>query len=93
MKKDLGKEMYMVVDLNGKSVGDDLEDCLKITCSNKRALSRASGIRYYRLIYVFKRQGRSYLVENGKMILKSTAYYKGGQPGGLRREMVGGSNY
>jgi len=88
MKKDFGKEMYMVVDLNGKSVGDDLSECLKITCSNKKALSVATGIRYYRLVYVFKRQKRSYLVENDKMILMSEIYYKGSQPGGLQNQKV-----
>lgn len=88
MKKDFGKEMYMVVDLNGKSVGDDLSECLKITCSNKKALSIATGIRYYRLVYVFKRQERSYLVENDKLILKSDTYYKGSQPGGLRDQKL-----
>lgn len=95
MKRDSGKEMYMVVDLNGKSIGDDLEDCLKITCSNKRALSSASGIRYYRLVYVFKRQKRSYLVENGHLILKSETYYKGSQPGGLLNKniMIRGNDY
>jgi hypothetical protein len=84
MKVEQGKEMYMVVHLNGKEPNEDLGDCTKITCSNKKALSRATGIRYYRLTYVFKRQGRSYLIENGIMILKSEVYYKGGQPGGIR---------
>ena len=88
MKKDFGKELYMVVDLNGKTLDDDLEGCLKIACSNKMALSRATGIRYYRLVYVFKRQGRSYLVENDKLILKSGVYYKGSQPGGFKRALV-----
>ncbi|HUX56454.1 MAG TPA: hypothetical protein VMV77_05740 [Bacteroidales bacterium] len=84
MKRDHGKEMYMVVDLDGRSVGDDLEGCLMITCSNKSALSKVSKIGYYRLVYVFKRQKRSYLVENGRLILKSEAYCKGSQPGGFR---------
>jgi len=95
MKKERGREMYMVVDLEGKSIGEDLEDCLKITCSNKKALSTATGIRYYRLVYVFKRQKRSYLIENGKMILKSETYYKGSQPGGLQNQklMLRGNDY
>ena len=88
MKKDRGREMYMVVDLNGKSVSDDLSECLKITCSNKKALSIATGIRYYRLVYVFKRQKRSYLVENDRLILKSEIYYKGSQPGGLQNKKM-----
>lgn len=92
MKKDFGKEMYMVVHLNGKSLGDDLDGCLKITCSNKRALSQATGIRYYRLVYAFKKpkegKGRSYLVENDMLILKSELYYKGSQPGGFREKMI-----
>lgn len=87
MKKDYGKEMYMVVHLDGKMLGDDLGDCVKITCSNKRALSNATGIRYFRLVYVFRKpkegKGISYLVENGVLILKSDVYYKGSQPGGL----------
>ena len=93
MKKDIGKEMYMVVDLDGKGLTDDLEACLKITCSNKSALSKASGIRYYRLVYVFKRQGRSVLIENGKLILKSKIYYKGSQPGGFKQKMIRNNNY
>jgi hypothetical protein len=88
MKKDIGKEMYMVVDLDGKTLVDDLESCLKITCSNKSALSKATGIRYYRLVYVFRKQGRSVLIENDKLILKSRVYYKGSQPGGFRPKMV-----
>ena len=84
MRKDYSKEMYMVVHLNGRAVGDDLEGCVKITCSNKRALSTATGIRYYRLVYVFKRQKRSYLVEGGSLILKSVLYYKGSQEGGFK---------
>lgn len=83
MKKERGREMYMVVVLNGKVMGDDLNDCLKLTCSNKSALSKVTNIRYYRLVYVFKRQGRSYLVEDGHLILKSEVYCKGSQPGGL----------
>ena len=92
MKKDFGKEMYMVVDLGDKSQGDDLGDCIKITCSNKMALSTATGIRYNRLVYVFKKQGKSYLVENGKMILKSEVYYKGSQPGGFKKKLVRNNN-
>ena len=92
MKKDFGKEMYMVVDLGDKSQGDDLGGCIKITCSNKMALSTATGIRYNRLVYVFKKQGRSYLVENGKMILKSEVYYKGSQPGGFKKKNVRGND-
>jgi hypothetical protein len=85
MKKSYGKDIYMVVDLNGKSLTDDLEGCLKISCTNKSALSKATGIRYYRLVYVFKRQGRSYLYENGVVIFKSSVVYKGSQPGGFRK--------
>jgi hypothetical protein len=84
MKRERGKIMYMVIDLNGKSVGDDLNDCLKITCSNKKAVSVASGIRYNRVVYAFMKQKKSYLVENDKLILKSDVYYKGSQPGGFR---------
>ena len=90
MKRDIGKIMYMVIDLNGKSVGDDLSDCLKITCSNKKAVAMASGIRYNRVVYAFMKQKKSYLVENGKLILKSDAYYKGSQPGGFRRPELSG---
>ena len=84
--------MYMVIDLAGKLPGDDLSDCVKITCSNKMALSTATGIRYNRLVYVFKKQDRSYLVENGKMILKSEVYYKGSQPGGFKKKLVRNNN-
>ena len=75
----------MVIDLNGKSPGDDLSGCLKITCSNKKAVSVASGIRYNRVVYAFMKQKKSYLIENGKLILKSEVYYKGSQPGGFRQ--------
>ena len=85
MKKERGKVMYMVIDLNGKSAGDDLSDCLKITCSNKKAVSMASGIRYNRVVYAFMKQKKSYLIENGKLILKSEIYYKGSQPGGFKQ--------
>lgn len=82
----------MVVHLGGKSIGDDLDDCLKITCSNKKALSIATGIRYFRLVYAFRKpkegKGRSYLIENDMLILKSDVYYKGSQPGGFRARMI-----
>jgi len=78
------KSMYMVVILGDKLLGDDLEDCNKLTCTNKRALATATGISYYRLVYVFAKRGRSYLVEHGMLILKSTILYKGSQPGGIR---------
>lgn len=84
MKKTFGRDMYMVIDLGDKALGDDLEGCLKIVCTNKSALSKATGIRYYRLVYVFKRQGRSFLMENGKLIFRSEIMYKGSQPGGFR---------
>ena len=84
----------MVVDLNGKSVGDDLSECLKITCSNKKAVSIASGIRYNRVVYAFMKQKKSYLIENGRLILKSDVYYKGSQPGGFRQpERRGDGNF
>lgn len=85
--------MYMVIDLAGKLPGDDLSDCVKITCSNKKAVSVASGIRYNRVVYAFMKQKKSYLIENGKMILKSEVYFKGSQPGGFRQPVVRSREY
>lgn len=76
------KEMYMVVELGERLLGGDIEECRKITCTNKSALHQVTKIGYYRLVYVFKKQGRSVLMENGWLILKSNLLIKGSQPGG-----------
>ena len=72
-------ELYTGVILGDKLPGDDLEDCLKFTCTNKRTLSEYSGISYHRLTYVFTILKKTYLHEGGIMIIKTHELHKGKQ--------------
>jgi hypothetical protein len=77
---------YTVVVLGDKQPGDDLEDCMKVRCTNKRSLEVITEISYDRIVYLFGKLKRSYLVEKGNMIIKTSTVYKGSQPGGLRNK-------
>jgi hypothetical protein len=92
-RRDTGAD-YTVIDLNGKSPGEDLEECFKTRCTNKLMLEQMTKISYNRLVYLFAKKHRSYLVENGCIIIKTTTVYKGKQPGGIRnRGIVKRGNY
>lgn len=77
-------ERYSVLSLGGKSITDDLSECLTFSCTNKQILSRNTEIGYNRLVYIFTRLKKTYLIENDFIIIKSTTLYKGNQIGGLR---------
>ena len=85
---------YTVIDLGDKLPGDDLEECMKMRCTNKLMLERMTGIPYNRLVYLFAKKRRSYLVEAGYIIIRTTVVYKGRQPGGIRNKnlFVRGNN-
>lgn len=87
---------YTVIDLGDKLPGDDLEECMKMRCTNKLMLEKMTGIPYNRLVYLFAKKRRSYLVEAGYIIIRTTVVYKGRQPGGIRNKGLfvrGNTNY
>lgn len=88
-------ERYSVLSLGGKSITDDLGDCLTFSCTNKKILAKNTGISYNRLVYVFTRLKKTFLVENDNIIIKSTTLFKGNQIGGLRNNklLIRGNNY
>ena len=81
-------EHYSVLSLGGKEITDDLSGSLTFSCTNKRILSRNTEIPYHRLVYIFTRLKRSFLIENDYIIIKSMTLYKGNQRGGLRNPML-----
>ena len=74
----------MVLDLNGKGLGDDLSEQLTFSCTNKMVLSRNTGIAYHRLVYWFTDLDKSVMVDGNNLVIRSRSHYKGRQPGGLR---------
>lgn len=74
----------MVLDLNGKGLGDDLSEQLTFSCTNKMVLSRNTGIAYHRLVYWFTDLDKSVMLDGTNLVIKSRSHYKGRQPGGLR---------
>lgn len=82
--RDRGGSRFMVLDLNGMSLDDDLSDNLVFSCTNKVVLSNHTGISYSRLVYWFTRKNKSVMRDGDNLILRSTSHYKGRQPGGLR---------
>lgn len=83
---------YLVILLRDKSITDDLNDCLIVSCTNKNVLSEISGIPYHRLVYVFTKLHKNVLHEDGVFIVKSNLTYKGKQVGGLRNKDLSGYN-
>jgi len=88
-------ERFSVLSLGGKTLMDDLSDNLTFSCTNKRALAYNTGIPYNRLVYLFTRLKRTFLVENDHIIIRSTILFKGNQKGGLRNPqlLIRGNNY
>jgi hypothetical protein len=85
--RDTGAD-YTIVVLGGKLLTDDLEDCIKIKCTNKIALSKITGISYDRLLYLFGKKHKSFLIEKDHLIIKTSVIYKGNQPGGIRNQKL-----
>jgi hypothetical protein len=54
-KKRARGEYYSVLSLGGKSITDDLSECLTFSCTNKKILAKNTGIAYNRLVYIFTR--------------------------------------
>ncbi len=84
MTKSKNRELYTVIFLAGMKIGDDLSDCIKFVCTNKRTLSILTSIPYDRLVYLFTRLKKSIIIEEGNYIIKTTLFYKGDQVGGLK---------
>lgn len=85
--------IYTVVILGNKQLGDDLKDCLVVSCTNKRSLAEITGIDWNRLVYLFTRKEYQVVLENDCLILKSSSLYKGRQQGGVRnKRMVMGNS-
>jgi hypothetical protein len=82
--RDIGGGHYMVLDLGGKTLVDDLSENLVFSCTNKHVLSKNTGIPYYRLVYWFTKKNKSVMIEGDNLILRSKNHYKGRQPGGLK---------
>jgi len=90
--RDTGAD-YTIIELGDKMPSEDLENCFKTRCTNKTMLEEITGISYNRLVYLFAKRHKSYLVENGHMIIKTTTVYKGKQPGGLRNSGMRSRSY
>jgi len=87
-----GNEFYSVLFLGDKDITDDLSDSFTFSCTNKRSLSKYTGIAYHRLVYLFTKLGKMFLIENGNMIIRSKTHFKGKQPGGIRNPRLSGYN-
>lgn len=80
-KKDKNRVTYMVLDLGDKQLGDDLGECLAMSCSNLVLVGEMTGIKRDRLTYIFSRLKKSYLYENRCMVIKSLTFYRGKHAG------------
>lgn len=80
--RDKGGSHFMVLDLNGLTLNDDLSENLTFSCTNKRVLSKNTDIAYHRLVYWFSKKDKTVMVENGNLIIRARNHYKGNQPGG-----------
>jgi hypothetical protein len=88
-------ERYSVLSLGGRNITDDISENLTFSCTNKRVLAKNTGIPYNRLVYIFTRLKKTFLVENDNVIIKSTLLFKGRQIGGLRNPklLIRGNNF
>jgi hypothetical protein len=83
----------MVLDLNGKSLSDDLSEQLTFSCTNKAVLSRNTGIAYHKLVYWFTDLDKSVMVNGTDLVIRSKTHYKGNQPGGFKKTTIRSRNY
>lgn len=88
-------ERYSVLSLGGKNIADDISYNLTFSCTNKKILAKYTEIPYNRLVYIFTRLKKTFLIENDSVIIKSTTLYKGSQRGGLRNPklLIRGNSY
>jgi hypothetical protein len=82
--RDRGGSHFMVLDLNGMTLSDDLSSNLVFSCTNKQVLSRNTGIPYHKLVYWFTKQDKSVMLDGNNLVLRSRTHFKGKQPGGLK---------
>lgn len=91
--RDKGGSRFMVLDLNGKGLEDDLSENMVFSCTNKRVLSKNTGIGYHRLVYWFTKLNKNVMKEKGNLILRSKLHFKGNQPGGIRNKRLRNNDY
>ena len=91
--RDRGGSHFMVLDLNGKGLADDLSEQLTFSCTNKTVLSRNTGIAYHRLVYWFTDLDKSVMVNGNDLIIRSKSHYKGRQPGGFKKTTIRARDY
>lgn len=86
---------YSVLSLGGKLITDDISDNLTFSCTNKKVLAKNTGIKYDRLVYIFTRLKKTFLIENDNIIIKTNLLYKGNQIGGLKNPklLIRGNSY
>ena len=83
-EKRRGGEHYSVLILAGKNIMDDISKNPTFSCTNKKTLSENTGIGYHRLVYIFTKLEKKFLIENDNVIIRSNVLFKGKQIGGLR---------
>ena len=83
--KNEDKTIYTAIILDSGTRIDELEGCMFFTCTNKIVLSRLTGIKFDRLVYIFTKLKRKTLYEDNILILRSEVMYKGKQQGGQKR--------
>ena len=82
--RDRGGSHFMVLDLDGKTLSDDLSEQLTFSCTNKQVLSRNTGVPYHRLVYWFSKLDKTVMIDGTNLIIRSRSHTKGKQPGGVR---------
>jgi hypothetical protein len=82
--RDRGGSHFMVLDLNGKNLMEDVSDNLTFSCTNKKVLARNTGVAYHKLVYWFSRLNKTVMIDGDNLIIRSRSHYKGKQPGGIR---------
>lgn len=79
-------DTYTVVILGDQEAGGNLNECIIIRCTNKKAVAECTGLKYNRIDYLFREKGLKYVNEGGNLILRTNIVYKGRQPGGKRNK-------
>jgi hypothetical protein len=81
--------IYVVVVLGEGGIAGNMNDMLTTSCTNKFVLSELTGISRDRLAYLFTRQGKKFILEQGHLIIRVDHLYPGRQIGGKKKEYSG----
>ena len=71
--------IYTAIMIGDKKVTDNLEKCIKFTCTNIASLSRVVDIDTYHLEHYFCRLRKTVHFENEFLMIKTTILYTGNQ--------------